>query len=231
MRRIAAQVQTEAERTTETTNTMGALKGALFILRVNMRINKSYSSTAASLTGYASNVTGAAFTLSANDAGDSLAHKVTIRNDSATNHTGKTVTLVGTGYNGAALTEVVTGPNNAATVTSTNYFLTLTSATPSATIGADTFDIGYAADAITPPVNVLPTPGNGGYAIGISVDATGTPAYSLQQNYGGASWYAHASIATKTADADGSILFPVQAVRLIFTAASVVTLNLVISGQ
>lgn len=97
----------------------------------------------ASLTGFASNVTGATFTLTANDSGDSLAHRVSIRNDSATDHSGKTVTLVGTDADGKAQTEVVTGPGTSATVESTKYFLTLTSATPSATIGADTFDIGW----------------------------------------------------------------------------------------
>jgi hypothetical protein len=95
------------------------------------------------LTGFASNVTGAAFTLTANESGDSLAHRVSIRNDSATDHSGKTVTLVGTDADANPQTNVVTGPGNAATVESTKYFLTLTSATPSATIGADTFDIGW----------------------------------------------------------------------------------------
>mgnify|MGYP001600438259 FL=1 len=195
-----------------------------------MRFNKSYTSVAANLTGFASNVTGAAFTLTASNSGDSLAHKVTIRNDTGNSHAGKTVTLVGTDYNGAALSEVVTGPGGNATVSSTGYFLTLTSATPSATIGADTFDIGWAADAATAPVNVQPKTGAGAYAIGISVDATGTPAYSLQQSYGG-EWFAHAVIATKTASADGSLLFPVLALRLIFTAASTVALNIVGLGQ
>lgn len=192
-----------------------------------MRINRSYTSVAANLTGFASNQSGAAFTLAANDAGDSLAHKVTIRNDSATDHSGKTVTLVGTGYNGEDLTEVVTAPGASATVTSTNHFLTLTSATPSATIGADTFDIGWAAECVSPPINVAPRPGQASVALGISVDATGTPAYSLQQNYGGSAWYAHATIATETASADGSLLFPVLALRMIFTDASTVDLNIV----
>lgn len=97
----------------------------------------------ANLIGFASNVTGAAFTLTANDSGDSLAHRVSIKNDAATDHSGKTVTLVGTDADGKAQTEVVTGPAGTATVESTKYFLTLTSATPSATIGADTFDIGW----------------------------------------------------------------------------------------
>jgi hypothetical protein len=194
---------------------------------MKMRFNKSYASVAASLTGFASNVTGAAFTLTASNSADNLAHKVTIRNDSATDHSGKTITLVGTGYNGEALTEAVTGPGNGATVTSTNYFMTLTSATPSATIGADTFDIGWAAAAVSPPIDVRPVAGAGAYALGIGVEVTGTPAYSLEQNYGGSAWHAHATIATKTADADGSLLFPVQALRMIFTAASTVSLNIV----
>jgi len=97
----------------------------------------------ANLIGFASNVTGATFTLTANDSGDSLAHQVSIRNDTANDHSGKTVTLVGTDADGRAQTEVVTGPGISATVESAKYFLTLTSATPSATIGADTFDIGW----------------------------------------------------------------------------------------
>ncbi len=97
----------------------------------------------ASLTGFASNVTGAAFVITTNATSDGLAHRVSIRNDAAVNHAGKTVTLVGTDANGQAQTEVVTGPGVSATVESTKYFKTLTSATPSATIGADTFDIGW----------------------------------------------------------------------------------------
>lgn len=97
----------------------------------------------ANLTGFASNVTGAAFTITTTATSDGLAHQVSIRNDSATDHSGKTVTLVGTDADGRAQTEVVTGPGASATVESTKYFKTLTSATPSATIGADTFDLGW----------------------------------------------------------------------------------------
>jgi len=125
----------------------------------------------ASLTGFASNVTGAAFTLTANDSGDSLAHQVSIRNDSANDHSGKTVALVGTDADGRVQSETVTGPAGSATVESAKYWLTLTSATPSATIGADTFDIGwvdefaskmialdhYASEAVTAQVEVTGT--------------------------------------------------------------------------
>lgn len=195
-----------------------------------MRINKSYSSVAADTDGLGNNVTGATFTLTASSAGDSVAHKITVLNNTATDHTGKTVTIVGTGPDGSALTEILTGPNNAATVTTTAYFLTVTSATPSATIGADTFDIGWAAAAVTPPINVQTQPGVSPRSIGIGCDVVGTAAYSLQQSYGG-NWYNHASIATKTADADGSILFPVALIRLIFTAASGVNLNAVVADK
>lgn len=117
-----------------------------------MQLIKTYAPADANLTGFASNVTGAAFTLTATTSGDSLAHQVSIRNDSATDHSGKTVTLVGTDHLGRALTEVVTGPAGSATVESSGYFLTLTSATPSATIGADTFDIGWVDEFVTPAI-------------------------------------------------------------------------------
>lgn len=103
----------------------------------------------ANLTGFASNVTGATFTLTANAPTDGLAHQVSIKNDTANDHSGKTVTLVGTDSDGRAQTEVVTAPGVSATVESTKYFKTLTSATPSASIGADTFDIGWVDEVLS----------------------------------------------------------------------------------
>lgn len=103
----------------------------------------------ANLTGFASNVTGATFTITTTATTDGLAHQVSIRNDSATDHSGKTVTLVGTDADGRAQTEVVTGPGSSATVESSKYFKTLTSATPSETIGEDTFDIGWVDEFVS----------------------------------------------------------------------------------
>lgn len=141
-----------------------------------MHLNKTYTPAAASLTGFASNVTGATFTLTANDSGDDLAHRVSIRNDSATDHAGKTVTLVGTDYLGQPLTEVVTGPGTSATVESTGYFLTLTSATPSATIGADTFDIGWVDEFLTTPIAMNWRGGE----TALQITVTGTIGYDLE---------------------------------------------------
>lgn len=132
------------------------------------------------LTGFASNVTGATFTLTANVATDGLAHQVSIRNDSANNHSGKTVTLIGTGPEGNALTEVVTGPAGSATVESAGYFKTLTSATPSATIGADTFDIGWVDEVATPWFQL--DHGTMTAAV-ISVTVNGTISFTVQETY------------------------------------------------
>ena len=111
----------------------------------------------ANLTGFASNKTGAGpWAMTATTSGDGLAHQVSIRNDSATDHSGKTVTLVGTDANGRAQTEVVTAPGTSATVESAKYFLTLATATPSATIGADTFDIGWVDEFSSADIQLNP---------------------------------------------------------------------------
>lgn len=143
-----------------------------------MQFTKILEPADASLTGFASNVTGATFTLTANDSGDSLAHQVSIRNDSATDHAGKTVTLVGTDYLGQPLTEVVTGPGSSATVESSGYFLTLTSATPSATIGADTFDIGWVDEFVS---QAIPLNWRGG-AGALRITVGGTINYDLENS-------------------------------------------------
>lgn len=180
-------------------------------------------SAAASLTGFASNVTGASFTLTATEVGDSLGHLVTVRNDSATDHSAKTLTLVGTDENGNAQSETINAPGSAATVTSTKYFKTLTSVTPSATIGADTFDIGWAANSrgpwFQPDMN-----GGGEFNIGIGCTVvSGSPNYGLVVSYDRSSWHAHGTIAGKTASFGGQQTTPVVAMAVQFTAAGAVT--------
>jgi len=96
-----------------------------------------YTLSAASLTGYASNATGASWPLTATTAGDGLAHPVTIKNDSATDHSGKTVVITGTDANGTAITETLNLGAGSATVTSTKYFKTVTSVVMTGTADAD----------------------------------------------------------------------------------------------
>lgn len=143
-----------------------------------MNFQKTYTPADANLTGFASNVTGAAFTITTTSSGDSLAHQVSIRNDSATDHSGKTVTLVGTDHLGRALTEIVTAPGASLTVESSGYFLTLTDATPSATIGADTFDIGWVDEFVPPAIPMDWRAGVGSLLVTI----TGTISVDLQSS-------------------------------------------------
>ena len=185
----------------------------------------SGTSVAASTTGFATSVTGATFTLTSNNSGDSLAHKVTVLNNTANNHSGKTITLVGTNADSRPLTEVLTGPAGSATVTSTGYFLTLTSTTPSATIGADTFSIGWAAASVTPSFRIMQQRGLP-FSVGFGARVTsGTPTYTIQHSYNGHQWYDHATAASKTAAFDASYVTPILATRLSFAAAGGVTVE------
>jgi len=130
----------------------------------------------ASLTGFASNVTGATWTLTTTETSDGLAHQVSIKNDTATDHSGKTVVLVGTDADGRAQTETISLPAGSATVESTYYYKTLTSATPSATIGADTMDIGWVDEFVT---QTIPFNWRGERAT-IQIEVTGTINYTAQ---------------------------------------------------
>jgi hypothetical protein len=139
-------------------------------------IFETFTPSAASLTGFASNVTGATWTLTANSVPDGLAHQVSLRNDSVTDHSGKTATFVGTDQDGAAQTETIAMPGASATVETTLYFATLTSVTPSATIGADTMDIGYVDEFSS---RTIPANWRGGEAV-VGTAPSGTINTSIQ---------------------------------------------------
>lgn len=177
----------------------------------------------ASLTGFASNVTGAAFTLTTTATTDGIAHQVSILNDSITDHSGKTVTLVGTDANDAALTEVVTAPGTSATVESSGYFKTLTSATPSETIGADTFDLGWVDEVASKTIPIDHTSNVGAT---ISVDVTGTLNFTVQETFvdvlaGDAPvWNSITALASKTADTTSSSTVGATAIRVILNSYS-----------
>jgi hypothetical protein len=186
---------------------------------------KTYSitgvSAAASVTGLKSNATGASTTLTATDCGDGLAHLITIKGDAATDHSAKTTLITGTDAEGNAQTETGLLPNGTATVTSTKYFKTVTEVTWSATIGADTIDIGWAAGSVSAPAYLDNRHG----AVGIGCSISGSPTYNLQQTYDGTNWFNHAVITSKSAAQDGSLLFPAKALRLNWTAAGTVTMT------
>jgi hypothetical protein len=182
----------------------------------------------ASLTGFASNVTGAAFTITTTATSDGLAHQVSIRNDTANDHSGKTVTLIGTDADGMPQTEVVTGPGGSATVESSLYFKTLTSATPSATIGADTFDLGW-VDEIASGTIMLNR--HSGFGAMLQIDVTGTLDATVQITGGRRSEYTgqnswpwiattNSNLVGLTADKLGDIEPQMSACRILFNSYS-----------
>lgn len=175
--------------------------------------NTLFTVAAAALTHFLSNATGATWTLTETSTGDGLAHQITIRNDSATDHSAKTAILTGTDANGNVLTETLNLPGTSATVTSTKFFLTLTSVVPSATIGADTMDIGMAATARSPWVQCFPEK-----ETGVGVAVTGTINFDvlvcLETPSGDAQVFNHASFTAKTADIAGVVGYPVTAVAV-----------------
>lgn len=139
-------------------------------------IRFTYTPSAANLTRFASNVTGGTWTLTETTTVDSLAHTVTIRNDSATDHSGKNAVLVGTDVDGYALTETLALPGSSLTVTSTKFFKTLTSVTPSSTIGADTMDIGMGDSFASSAIGLN---WRGGI-VGFDIIISGTANYTIQ---------------------------------------------------
>ena len=129
---------------------------------------------------FADGAEGATFTLTAYSNPDCLAHVVTITGEEVTNHEAKTCILVGTDADGRPQTETVNLPNGTATVTSTKHFLTLTSATPSATTGTDGMDIGSGDDIVskTYPLNHWSD-----IAAPALLDVTGTIDVSIQLTF------------------------------------------------
>jgi len=178
----------------------------------------------ASLTGFLSNATGATWTLTATSSGDSLAHRVSIRNDSATDHSGKTAILTGTDADGNAQTETVTLPGTSATIESTKYFLSLTTVVPSATISSDTMDIGW-VDEVSTKTFVMNRHASTGALV--QVDVTGTIDFTVQVSAGDPQnmssdqesmpWIAaqDTDLVTQTTDISGHLDVHTTAMRLI----------------
>lgn len=196
---------------------------------------QSYNSAALSATGFASAVaySGGGYALAATSAGDSAGHLVTFLNKTANTHVGQNITFTGTDANDQPQSETLTGPAGNATITTTKWFKTLTSVTASATTGADTFDIGWTADAVGAMIQIdierfgavavemfcLKAGGSPTYGVDYTADAT--PAGLVA-----GSWLP-TIIASKSATFDGQITFPILAIRLHFTAAGQVNMTVI----
>lgn len=179
------------------------------------------------LTGFATNVTGATWALAATTSGDSLAHTVTIQNNSVTNHSGKTALITGTDADGKPQTETLALPGASATVTGVKSFLTVTSIVPSATIGADTMNLGWSAVSVSKTVtlDISQAP----FSVSLGVVISGTANVTLQHSFDrwagdgnsqAVNWFNHATLAAITATADGNYAYPVYSVRLKFNSVT-----------
>jgi len=169
---------------------------------------------------------GAELALAANDAGDNLAHLIVITPSGSV--TGDYV-ITGTGPNGQAQSETVaTDTTNA--VTSTLYFLTVTSVTAPAGIGSETVDIGWAANSVTPWRAVDPRMTHMMFGCRI---VTGSPTFTLQHSMdpAGGDAYPHAQVTDATAGVSNSYAGPIQAIRLLFTVAGRVRLSAMLAGK
>ena len=203
-------------------------------------IAKFYTPAAESSTGYVTGITGAGpWTPTNANAGDNLSHLTTIT--SAANLSALTFTITGKDASGVALTETITGPN-ATTVTGTKYFSSITSISVSATLGANTADVGYAANAVSQPIPMSYLAN--APAIGIAAIVTGTINYTVQYTYrelnvsapptpvvqaDDAAWFAITALSGKTSTLDAQIAFPIWALPLLvnsLTAGATIELDI-----
>lgn len=208
---------------------------------MSTNITLVYTPATPSLTYFASNVTGATWTLTNTDTPDRLAHTVSIRNDSATDHSGKTAIIIGTDANGKSQTEVIALPGASATVESTLFFKTLVSVTPSASIGASTMDIGF-TDTFASQILPLDWRAINNITV-FSFTVTGTINYTLQNTVYDVQAIEPNSIVwqntedpymvSATIDAIRSYYAPVKAIRIIinsYSAGATLTFNCIGNG-
>jgi hypothetical protein len=165
---------------------------------------------------FANGATGATWTLAQTATPDELSRVVTITGEDVTDHSGKTAILVGTDADGRAQTETLALPNGTATVTSVKHYLTLTSVTPSETIGSDGMDIGYGDDIVsqTIPLNhwadvadaaLIDVTGTINLDIELTFDPPNRPGEFTWTDQDTATWVNATNFAGKTADTFSTI--------------------------
>jgi hypothetical protein len=146
-----------------------------------MQIDKDFILTAPTSDYFAAAVTGAIWTLTNNRTPEDTAYQVSLENLSITDHSAKTWTIVGKDADGKDQTETLAMPGSSATVESAGYYSYVTSITPSATIGADTMNITYADEAVSPTIVIAYSISNSTLAVIINGTANYTGQYTLSK--------------------------------------------------
>ena len=199
-------------------------------------IQFDYTPADADTNGYAAGVTAASgdpFTLTATTPGDGLAHPVIITPSGSV--TG-TYTITGVDADGYAQTEdLATNTTNA--VTSVEAYATVTEVLAPSGLGAETVDIGWTAVSYGPAFLLNWRQVN--FQVSLGVIVSGTINYTVQHTLdnmrtgtvpSALTWFPHASLASKTATADGNYASPVTATRLkvnSLTAGATLTFQIV----
>jgi hypothetical protein len=139
---------------------------------------KTYTLDALDADGFFNDVTGditgTPWTTANSALTDGCAHQVTMA--SAADLSAITMTVTGTDAEGRTQTEDIAGPA-ANTINLTKYFKTITSMISSATLGANTLDVGWTALAHSPCIPVDRCSGNGA---AVGCDISGTISYTVQ---------------------------------------------------
>jgi hypothetical protein len=151
---------------------------------------------------------------------DGLGRKLAIQDAGAHNQTTATYTVTGTGISDSALTEPLAGPGISATVETTAYFKTVTSITIANPVAGSTVNIGTVDEVEAP---TIPVNWRSGYAPYMSVGITGTLNYTVRETNVAIQtqtpvWFNITSLASKTANAQGSATVGTTAVSLIFNS-------------
>lgn len=108
---------------------------------------------------------------------DGLAHRLSILDLGADDQTSATYTITGTDASGVALTEDIAGPGASATVTTSGYFLTVSSVTIASPVAGSTVDMGTVDEIVS---RMIPLNWRGG-TVALNFIVTGTISYTVQQ--------------------------------------------------
>lgn len=174
------------------------------------------SSAGATLTLDGALTSGGTFT-----SADGYGHRISILDLGADDQTGATYTFTGTNSNGEAQTEDIAGPGVSGTVTTTKYWLTVTSVTIAVPAAGSTVDVGTVDEIATP---VLPVNWRGSEACTAAVTGlSGTCQFDINETFDAiqeteptdtTNWITKAS--NQSADVVQAMSLHATAVRLVF---------------
>ena len=182
-------------------------------------VHYSVSPVGSSQNGFANDVTGLTWVLTNTTTTDGLGHIVSILNNSIVDYSSVDAVLIGTDADGNPQTETMALPEPSSTSSSLNYYSTLTSVVPGSTIGSDTMDIGWSADALG---KTIPSEWRSNSGAGIDVDISGTINYTVQETFANIydaypstlPWSNITDLTSSSVDAQGVSTLGVEAIRL-----------------